>query len=70
MILLKNKTRQFDIVLLQTYVPTKDHTDELLEEYYEDLPQTFMLVKSSEVLIVMGVMNAKVKRKKCKQIVG
>lgn len=68
MILFKNKTRQF--VILQTYVPTKDHTDELLEEYYEDLPQTFMLVKSSEVLIVMGVMNAKVKRKKCKHIVG
>ncbi|CAG5122788.1 unnamed protein product [Candidula unifasciata] len=69
-ILIKIKARPFDIAIIQTYAPTTDYSDEHLEEYYEELQKTLKVVKPSEVLIVMGDLNAKVGKKKQKHIVG
>ena len=56
--------------ILQTYAPTADHPDEEIEEYYEEVNRTLKTVKSDEILIVMGDMNAKVGKGKCEKIVG
>ena len=49
---------------------TSDYSDEELEEYYEEVSKTLKTVKSDEILIVMGDMNAKVGQGKYEKIVG
>ena len=69
-ILVKLKGAPFNISILQTYAPTLDHSDEEIEAYYEELQNALKVVKSDEVLIVMGDMNAKVGKGKDDYIVG
>ncbi|GFS22699.1 craniofacial development protein 2-like [Elysia marginata] len=56
--------------ILQTYAPTSDYSDEDVDKYYEEVKDVLKEVKSSEVLIVMGDMNAKVGNQKLENIVG
>ena len=69
-ILAKIKGTPFNLCILQTYAPTSDHPDEEVEEYYEEINRTLKTVKSDEILIVMGDMNAKVGKGKFDKIVG
>ena len=52
--------KQFDISIIQTYAPTITHSDEKTEAYYEEITMILQEVKSPDVLIVMGYLNAKV----------
>ena len=69
-ILAKIKGAPFNMSILQTYAPTADHTDEEIEEYYEEVSRTIKTVKSDEILIVMGDMNAKVGKGSFEKITG
>ncbi|GFS06853.1 craniofacial development protein 2-like [Elysia marginata] len=69
-ILIKIHATPFNLAILQTYAPTSDYSDEDVDKYYEEVKDVLKEVKSSEVLIVMGDMNAKVGNQKLENIVG
>ena len=69
-ILVKLSGLPFNISILQTYAPTQDSTDEEIEEYYEEVENTLKVVKSDEVLIVMGDFNAKIGKERFEHLVG
>jgi len=59
-IMCKLHAHPFNVNLLQVYAPTTDHSDEEVEQFYEDLQNCLKHAKSGEVLITMGDFNAKV----------
>ena len=59
-ILIKLEGKPFNISIIQVYAPTQDHGDEEIEAFYEEIEKAIKIVKSDEVLIVMGDWNAKV----------
>ena len=52
--------KPFNIAIVQVYAPTSASTDDDIEEFYNLLESTLDQVKSNEVLVVMGDLNAKV----------
>ena len=56
----KIEGKPFNIVIVQCYAPTQDHSDEEIGEYYNEIQECLKLVKSTDVLVVMGDWNAKV----------
>ena len=58
-----------NIIILQLYAPTNDHSDEEIEEFYADVKKALKQVKSGVILVVMGDMNAKVGKEKYDSIV-
>ena len=59
-IMIKLKAKPFDISIIQTYAPTSTHSDEETEAHYEEIAMMLKEVKSTDVLVVMGDLNAKV----------
>lgn len=49
-----------NINILQVYAPTGDHTDEEIEEFYQELDDVTAQCKEYEINIVMGDLNAKI----------
>ena len=56
--------------LLQVYSPTTDHSDEDIEEFYEQLEEARRQCKASEITVVMGDFNAKVGNGRSGEVVG
>ena len=52
------------------YAPTSASTDDEIEEFYNLLESTLDHVKSNDVLVVMGDLNAKVGQERNGHIVG
>ena len=52
------------------YAPTSASTDDEIEEFYNLLESTIDQVKSNEVLVVMGDLNAKVGQERNGNSVG
>ena len=50
----------FNVMIVQTYAPTIDSSDYLVEEYYTQLQETVDTVNRRDILIVQGDINAKV----------
>ena len=48
-ILVKLSDLPFNIIILQTYAPTQDSTDETIGEYYEEVENTIKVVKSDVI---------------------
>ena len=59
-IMLKIQGKPFNIAIVQVYAPTSASTDDEIDEFYNLLESTMDQVKSNEVLVVMGDLNAKV----------
>jgi hypothetical protein len=51
--------KPFNINIIQAYAPTTDHTDEDIEAFYEEIGQCMKYVKSNEIIIIQGDLNAK-----------
>ena len=68
--MLKIEGKPFNVVIVQCYAPTKDHSDEEIEEYYNEIQECLKLVKSTDVLVVMGDWNAKVGKEETGHITG
>ena len=68
--LVKLNAKPFNLSILQVYEPTTDHTDEEVEQFYDDIQMGIGQVKSDEVLVVMGDFNAKVGSTREDDIVG
>jgi len=69
-LLCKLQARPFNIVIIQVYAPTCDHSDEEVDRFYEDLETTLKQTKSRDIKIVMGDFNAKVGNTTISQYVG
>lgn len=69
-ILLKIAAKPFDLCIIQVYAPTGDCEMEEIESFYEQVENTMKQVKSSEILIIMGDLNAKVGRGRYGNVVG
>ena len=59
-IMMKIQGKPFNIAIVQVYAPTSASTDDEIDEFYNLLESTIDQVKSNEVLVVMGDLNAKV----------
>ena len=69
-IMMKLQGKPFNINIIQVYSPTKDSTEEELEDFYEELTRIREQCKNHDVSIVMGDMNAKVGNGRHEDIVG
>ena len=69
-IVAKLEGKPFDIGIIQVYAPTSTHSDEEVEEFYEDIDKAMKLFKSQDIKIVMGDFNAKVGNERIDDIVG
>ena len=58
------------VIIVQLYVPTNDHSDDEIEEFYADVKKALKQVESGDILIVMGDMNAKIGKEKYGRVVG
>ena len=56
----KIKGQPFDINIIQAYEPTRDHSDDETEVFYEEMKLAMSYIKCGEVVIAMGYFNAKV----------
>ena len=58
--MIKLDAKPFDLVIIQCYAPTSDYSEEELEEFYEDVQKGIKQTKSTDIVYVMGDLNAKV----------
>ena len=59
-IVAKFKANPFNITVIQVYAPTTDHSEEEIDEFYEQLETAKRQTGSQDVVMVMGDLNAKV----------
>ena len=52
--------KPFNINMIQVYAPTQDYDDENIEEFYEQIQLAVSYTKSSDIICIMGDLNAKV----------
>lgn len=69
-ILIQFRAKPFDTNIIQVYAPTADSTEEVIEQFYEDLKQALRVRKSNEYTIIIGDFNIKVGKGECQSIVG
>ena len=69
-VMLKLRAKPFDIAVIQVYAPTQDYTDEEIESFYEDVQDTIKQLKSTDILVMMGDLNAKVGSQRHGDVVG
>lgn len=58
MIMIRMKGKQKDLVIVQVYMPTSQHTDEEVEDCYERIEQVIERERKGAYIIVMGDWNA------------
>ncbi|KAG1682425.1 Craniofacial development protein 2 [Nymphon striatum] len=69
-ILMKIAAKPFDLCIIQVYAPTSECEMEEIESFYEQVENTMKQVKPSDILIIMGDLNAKVGRGRHGNVVG
>ena len=68
--IVKIEGKPFNLAVIQAYAPTSDHSEEDIEQFYEDMEKAHQQVKSTDILVVMGDMNAKIGKGKVENYVG
>ncbi|XP_068697194.1 craniofacial development protein 2-like [Montipora foliosa] len=69
--MLKLKAKPFDIAIIQTYAPTSSHSDDEIEEHYEEINKMLKEVKSTDVILIFaGDFNAKIGKGSYQDLVG
>ena len=53
-IMIKLQGKSLNVVCIQAYAPTSDHSDEELEKFYDDISEALRHVRSGDVLIAVG----------------
>ena len=59
-VMVKLQAKPFNINRIQVYAPTQDYDDENIEEFYEQIQLAVSYTKSSDIICIMGDLNAKV----------
>ena len=58
LILVRIQAEPADIVVIQVYMPTSDHSDEEVEDVYEQIEELVTAQKGNDYLVIMGDWNA------------
>ena len=66
----KIEGKPFNLAIIQAYAPTAEHSEEDIEEFYEDLEKACKHVASTDIMVVMGDMNAKIGKGRVDRYVG
>ena len=69
-LVVKIRGKPFDINIIQAYAPTSERDDDEVDEFYDGLDEAVDQCKSHEIIIVMGVINAKVGEGSEEEVVG
>ena len=69
-IVCKLQGKPFNIVVIQVYAPTKQHSDMEVEKFYEDVERGIKQAKKEDIIITMGDLNAKVGKGRSGEEVG
>ena len=69
-ILIKLRGQPFDIGIIQVYAPTSSHTDAEIDAFYGEIETALKQLKSQDVKIIMGDLNAKVGESRIDSTVG
>jgi exonuclease III len=64
LILVKIQADPVDLVIVQVYMPTSDHSDEEVEELYEEMEGLIAKEKGNDYLVILGDWNAVVGEEK------
>ena len=64
------QAKPFNINIIQVYAPTQDYDDETIEEFYEQIQSAVSYTKSSDIICIMGDLNAIVGNVKESKIIG
>ena len=59
-ITLRLRASPFNITIVQVYAPTSAHSDEEIENFYEQIQETIDKVPKKDILVVQGDWNAKI----------
>ena len=68
--MVKIEGKPFNLAVIQAYAPTADHNEDEIEKFYEDLEKAHKQVNTTDILVVMGDMNAKIGKGKVENHVG
>ena len=52
--------KPFNISVIQVYAPSSSHTDEEIEEFYQDLEKTIKEIPKKDIVVTQGDWNAKI----------
>ena len=66
----KIEGKPFNLAIIQAYAPTAEHSEDDIEEFYEDLEKACKQVASTDIMVVMGDMNAKIGKGSVDRYVG
>ena len=69
-IMVKLQGHPFNINIIQVYAPTSTHSEEDLEDFYEQLNKVKQQCKSQDINIIMGDLNAKIGAGRQGRVVG
>lgn len=62
--------RPMNITIIQVYAPPSDHSDQEVEEFYEDLEETIKSTPKKDYLVIQGDFNAKIGPDACNDFPG
>ena len=65
-----SKTKPFNIIVIQVYVPSSDAKEAEVEWFYEDLQDLLELTPKKDVLFIIGDWNAKVGSQEIPEVAG
>ena len=68
--MIKISAQPFNMNIIQLYAPTSTHEDEGIDEFYDKVQHALQNVKSNEITIVMGDLNAKIGEGSHRDVVG
>ena len=68
--MVKLQAKPFNLYMIQIYSPTQDYDDENIEEFYKQTQSAVSYTKSSDIICIMGDLNAKVGNAKDFNIIG
>ena len=69
-IVCKLQGKPFNIVVIQVYAPTSQHSDNEVEKFYADVESGIKQAKKEDIIITMGDLNAKVGKGSSGEVVG
>ena len=69
-VMVKLQAKPFNINMIQVYAPTQDYDGETIEEFYEQIQSAVSYTKSSDIICIMGYLNAKIGNVKDSKIIS
>lgn len=69
-IMIRIKTTQRTLNIIQVYAPTADKVEEEIDQFYDDVQQALDITKNRDITIIMGDFNAKIGKGRVDDIIG